>query len=222
MGRFTTNYTTVYHLVRLNLDGSDDATFSPYVLGYNSSWIAGLQPDGGILVQIVAPIGNLPSNLIRFRPDGTLDRSFQPALPFIQGALAIEPDGGFTAFARPTPNPMEFTDYRPKRFTATGALDPSFNAVITSSSGDGGVLQQSDGKVIVWAQDSMTYRDADNHFKASTVFRLNRDGSMDPTFDPSAEPGSMFLQADGGVLVVGKASDPTGIDRKSTRLNSSH
>lgn len=95
------NGATVSHIVRLNADGSLDATYNPHGGGvFNGGLNAiALQPDGAALVG-----GNLRADsglvtgprfgVARFLADGTVDTSFDPGSAAREvTALALQPDG---------------------------------------------------------------------------------------------------------------------------------
>jgi uncharacterized delta-60 repeat protein len=117
------------------------------------------------------------------------------------------------------------------RFNEDGSLDQSFGdggkrVVQFGSAGEGGsealsVAVQPDGKIVVggWAADSAANADL-------LLFRLDSDGSFDPTFgvggvvraalgggpsgEQSAESREIALQSDGKIVVGGDASNSSG------------
>ncbi|MFN9110378.1 MAG: delta-60 repeat domain-containing protein, partial [Bacteroidota bacterium] len=78
-GLFTTfNGNTANRIVRLNPDGSQDATFNPGNGFNNYVYSTALMPDGRIVVggQFTAYNGSLVNRIARLNPDGSLDATF--------------------------------------------------------------------------------------------------------------------------------------------------
>ena len=173
---------------------------------------AAVQPDGKILVAGYNDLqtGGEPGfSVARFNTDGSLDSSFNPTatptsftgngkvlftfgLSSIGGvqkanAIALQPDGkivlaGFTDSSGVGPH-----DFAIGRLNANGTLDPTFghNGMQTVDFGYDDqatcVAIQSDGKIVVGGFD-------DGGSADFAVARLNPDGSLDTTFNPTATP----------------------------------
>src|SRR5262249_54650587 len=128
--------------------------------------------------------GYFPSGLARLNPDGSLDATFRsdkalssPGIAVL--AIALQSDGKILAAGRfsgagQTPYLI--------RLSAEGALDTAFGLPASFASGYeiSAVALQFDGKILA----SGTYYQNGNLRNA--IFRLNPDGSLDPTFN--AEP----------------------------------
>ncbi len=165
------NGTTVARLVRINMDGSLDASFDAGTgpgLGEIRKIILLSSGKFFIVGNFTAYNGNPVPGIARVNANGSYDASFSlgataPDFP-VQSAELL-PDnkliisGQFTTI-----------DGTPKKYIARiledGALDPSFEANLTQSHTIRAI--QSDGKLII----SLSYK----------ITRLNADGSPDATF----------------------------------------
>ena len=246
-------------LERLNTDGSVDTTFgnAGYVeFDFNvgttalssAPTILAIQADGKIVVGGKAPdnLNQQPTAaLARFNVDGSPDSTFgiagqvlliQDVPPTFQGGdgvsgLVIQPDGAIV-YDTTIGEPGEL--YTPKavvgRLTPSGSLDPSFgvggevmlggSAVATLN----GLAIQPDGKLIAVGDDELLGDLLD-------VFRLDVDGSLDPTFGTGGESnttgGSNFasrsypvlIQPD-GKIVLGATQSSNANASTLVRLNS--
>jgi uncharacterized delta-60 repeat protein len=164
--------------------------------------------------------GKARNNIARIDPDGSLDPNFRPG----SGAnnlvrpVAVQADGKvliggwFTSYNDTGRN-------RIARLTSDGNLDTSFNPgtgpnnVITS------IVVQTDEKVLiagVFTSYSGTTR--------NRIARLNRDGSLDPTFPGSGANDTVYsvvVQTDGKLLISGAFTNYNGSGRNYiARLNS--
>lgn len=149
-----------------------------------------LQPDGRIVVAgTTGTSGNAADLLlIRYLPDGSLDPSFgvggittlDVGTTDIAYDVALQADGAIvvvgTIFG-------VGTDKVVARFTADGAVDPSFNGTGTLVIDDSfaedqfyGVTIQADGRIVVVGQGFNGSKDAFH------IMRLMPDGSFDPSF----------------------------------------
>ncbi len=138
----------------------------------------------------------------------------------------------FRLFRKPRrKSPARPVRFRPRLETledrycpAGGLLDPTFgtgglvNLPHTTNSGAIAVAVQPDGKVVVVEDIGRTT--GGSGFDAITVQRLNRDGSLDTTFNKTGNltiltgkadwPTSVALQPDGKILVGGGALSNNG------------
>ncbi len=207
-GEFTMyNGVAAPHLVRLNPDGSGDASFDVGAGPDGSVLGITLQPDGRILIagNFGSVDGILTGSVARLDPDGSLDPSFQLFDPQVFGtaySLALQPDGKILVG-----NTGPFA-----RLNSDGSLDATFeNNVYGPSQGpDGWVTNmalQADGKVIIAGSFG-----AVGGTPRSRIARLNTDGTNDPAFDPGTGINNNYdvmpvvLQPDGKVLVGGAFS----------------
>lgn len=176
-------------LIRLNPDGTLDATFNPGgVGGDNSCRAIILRPDGKIYVcGQFRSWNNVPRlRIARLNSDGTLDTGFDPALgldnaPF---ALAEQPDGGVVVVGLfTTANGLQRNGIA--RFLANGTVDPAFNPGTGFGFGAGysvfAVGLQSTGKIVVGGAFS-----GYNGVPKANLVRLNTDGTLDTSFVTTA------------------------------------
>ncbi len=224
---FLTNTGTFAGFVRLNADGTIDATFQPCA-GCGGSWVLE-QPDHKLIV-----------GLQRLLENGEADPSFnaEPGLTItypgsIQRAQLL-PDGKIIVTGTFT-----HVDSLPRnkiaRLNHDGSPDASFDAGDLASDAPGVLAVQPDGKVLV-AIGSDLFRLLENgeidpslSYTAPTsagvqaiavqpdgkilvghgegFVRLHSDGTLDPSFDPGLDAGQwvsqILLQPDGKILIHG-------------------
>ena len=227
-GAFTRN-----HIARLNVDGSVDGTFDPNANGDVLCLV--LQSDGKIVLGGgFTTLGGAPQNRIaRLNADGTVDTSFNVGANGAVNSVVIQRDGkivlagNFTAvgglyrygIARLNPDGSVDTSFHPDvyasclllqpdgkiiadgylRLNPDGSVDTSFKC---SGASDRvlSLVMQPDGKIVMGGRFTSV-----GAFTRSHIARLNVDGSVDGTFDPSAN-GSvccLALQSDGKIMVGG-------------------
>ncbi|WP_164891157.1 T9SS type A sorting domain-containing protein [Botryobacter ruber] len=230
-GRFTSyNGTSSNRIIRLNADGTPDASFNTGT-GFDSIvWNVTLQPDGKILVGgiFTSYNGTACNRIARLNNDGSLDTSFDPGTGFDGGevlAFALQPDnkilvgGGFTSFNGMARN-------RIARLNANGSLDTSFDPG-TGFSGDPSqtlpyvfsIVRQPDGKVVAGGGFTSFNGTARNR-----LARLNTNGSLDATFNPGTGFNhyviSVALQANGKLVAGGFFTSFNGTNHNHiARLN---
>ncbi|MGD9157308.1 MAG: hypothetical protein PVG39_02785 [Desulfobacteraceae bacterium] len=215
-GQFTTyNGTGRNRIVRINTDGSLDATFNPGT-GANQTILAlSIQGDGKIIAGGVFTTynGTGRNRIVRINTDGSLDATFNPGTGANDEvyALSIQGDGKIIAGGA-------FTTYngtgrnRIVRINTDGSLDATFNSgtlfsyVIQSE-----IIIQGDGKIIAASSDI-------------EFIRLESDGSLDTSFDSGIGTNgnilALSLQADGNVIIGGLFSYYNGILRYNiVRIN---
>ncbi|MDX2306572.1 MAG: hypothetical protein NW226_27425 [Microscillaceae bacterium] len=201
-------------IVRLNSDGSLDASFNPGS-GFNTTVISlALQPDGKILAGgFFTSYGGIPSNrIIRLNADGSLDTGFNPGSGFNERviSLALQPDGKilaggfFTSYNGITRNQIT-------RLNANGSLDTSFDPGTSLNDVVRSINIQPDGKIL--AGGDFTF-----------ITRLNAGGSLDTGFDSGTGfdefVRSITLQSDGKILVGGNFTSYNGVSSNHiARLN---
>ncbi|WP_165821974.1 T9SS type A sorting domain-containing protein [Hymenobacter edaphi] len=229
-------------LVRLNADGSRDASFNRGPIGFDGSGQVltfALQADGKVLVggSFMTYDGqDVPDHLIRLNADGSRDLSFNGTnigLGNTGGtveALIVQPDGkilvggGFNTYnGVAVPSGVI-------RLNADGSRDTGFNGNNYGASGSVHALAlRPDGKVLVGGSVS-----GYNSPTVSNVTRglilLNADGSHDATYNTHTgiAPGfyygevyKLLLQSDGKLLVGGAFSyyNSEGVPSGLVRLN---
>jgi uncharacterized delta-60 repeat protein len=224
VGFFTKfNGVNVNRIVRLNIDGSIDASFNIGTGPNGFVSAVALQPDGKILIggnfSSVNGIGR--SLIARLNPDGSLDHSFNPGAGFYGTAvmsIAVQPDGKLIAGG-------VFSQFNGSsvggiaRLNPGGSLDADFNVGIGANSQVFAVALQRDGKIVVGGNFTEM-----NGVASRGIARLNVDGTLDPTFNTGAGvAGAMYavaFQPDQKMLIVGAFSSVDSIARSHVaRLN---
>jgi uncharacterized delta-60 repeat protein len=224
-GRFTqVNGVAREYVARLNANGSLDTTFNPTL---KADWVnaVALQPDGKIL------LGGLNLNnpasryagLVRLNTDGSLDPTFN-----VSGANSVYNlrllEDGKVLIVGAFQTVGGVARSRVARLNADGSLDTSFDPGAGSGVAPDGnnnavasLDVQPDGKIIV--AGPFTFFDG---VPRMSVARLNKDGSLDTSFDPGAgatllgsSPGVnvVRLQSDGSVIIVGGFTSVDGTPR---------
>jgi uncharacterized delta-60 repeat protein len=218
-------------LVRLNADGSRDATFNTSGFGFNGAVYAlALAPDGKVLVggsfttYIDGVDATTPNGLVRLNADGSRDTGFNAGNTGFNTndavyALALEPDGQVLAGGRlSTYNGVDVPDGL-VRLNANGSRDTGFNG---SNSGFAGLNDAvvyalalaPDGRVLVGGSFT-TYNGAPDVTMPDGLVRLNADGSRDISFNGNntgfnSGVYALALQPDGLVLAGGDFSTYNG------------
>ena len=224
-GNFTSyNGTTRNRIVRLNADGSLDATFNPGTGANDISVVitTNVQTDGKIIIggNFTSYNGTARNRIARLNANGGLDASFNPgtgANSTIQISV-LQPDskiiigGDFTAYNGTVTNSIA-------RLNADGILDAGFNSGTGANSTVWSTLLQPDGKVILGG-----WFTSYNGTARSRIARLNSNGSLDASFNPGTGPNSFVqttaLQSDGKIIVCGSFTSYNGIGRNSVaRIN---
>ena len=169
-----------------------------------------LQPDGKILVSGRFNALNLTYGppVVRFNTDGSLDASFDASVltraQFLSSddddvfLLAVQTDGRILLSGRSGPTSQDLV-----RLNANGSLDPTFNPRIQKSSRPETIPQAAvlnDGKILIAGGF-----DSVDGVARDGLARLNADGSLDTTFNPSVT-GTFRLQSTGKLIVVAGTS----------------
>jgi len=208
-GSFTSyNGVTENHLIRLNADGTKDATFSTGT-GFNAIVFAiALQADGKILVGgfFTAYNGVTENHLIRLNADGTKDATFNTGTGFNAFVRAIVPQadgkilvgGGFNSYNGVTEN-------RIIRLNADGTKDATFNTGTGFNNWVNAIAPQADGKILVGGQFT-SY----NGVTENGIIPLNADGTKDAAFNTGTGFNAFVMtiapQVNGKILVGGAFS----------------
>lgn len=195
---------------RLYPDGSADVSFN--ASANDIVYPIAVQTDGKIVLggNLTTLCGQPRHHIGRLHADGTLDTNFDPGVNTLPLTMAVQPDGKIlvggdfdTMGGEPCTNLG--------RLNPDGTLDVSFNVPATGPSGIVRVLAiQTDGKILAGGSFSFL-----NGYPRNRLGRLNPDGSVDPTFAPSANDivYAMALQKDGKILVGGDLTTLDGAAR---------
>lgn len=218
--------TYVYHICRINTNGSLDTTLTP-----------GTGPQGGVNAMVLLDSGQFMvvgyftyyngispgvDNVVRVNADGSLDQTFNTGIGFSSNHalnnLVEQPDGKMICVG--SYNTFQGLGVRCiVRLNPDGSYDPTFN-VGTGFYGEAeSAILQPDGKCII-AGDFTEY----NGTSVNRIIRLNPDGSIDPTFDVgtgfNGKVDQLTMQPDGKIIASGYFTEYNGTSQRYiTRLN---
>lgn len=207
------NGISAYNIIRLNSDGSADATFVSGQGFLNMAWStialeAVVQPDGKILVGGNFDVynGTSVNNIVRLNSNGTVDNSFVFGTG-VEGAvrcITLQPDGKIFLAG-------EFFSYNGVAANSLvllnndGTLDATFNigtGIDAATETISAVTMQTDGKILIGGRFSQF-----NGIPKQGIIRLNQDGSDDTTFTVGSGfdelVSSITIQSDCKILVSG-------------------
>ncbi len=219
-------------IIRLNKDGSEDATFKSSVAGIvqNTNTIM-IQPDGKILVggYFNSFNGSHRGGLIRLNSDGTEDLSFAILTSrysnMVVEHLYVQLNGKIVTSGNFIPSDKSISNKIIIRFNRDGTEDLDFTKVVGDKyrGSATSIMLQSDGKILM----SGLILDI-NGISRNGLIRLNSDGTEDSVFytnlgkgfgDRSTDPQIIGIQNDGKIL-IGRAYDFNGNNRSGiVRLN---
>ncbi|MFC4818317.1 MULTISPECIES: T9SS type A sorting domain-containing protein [unclassified Flavobacterium] len=208
-GNFTTyNSLSQNRIARLNADGTLDSTFNVGTGANANIHSIKIQSDGMVLLAgSFTTYNSLPHNrIVRLNTNGSIDSAFTIGSGFDATAysIAVQLDGKiivagmFSVYNGTNKN-------RIVRLNSNGDLDNSFNFsahnFTSLSEGIQFVSLLQNGKILIGNRDLAPTN------QESGVFRLNTDGSVDPSFTVGYAALSIFYsvepQLDGTIVVVG-------------------
>ncbi len=224
-GSFTLyNGTAANRIIRLNNDGSVDATFA-YGTGFdNSVRTIAIQSDGKILVGGDFGGYNFFASpyIIRLNTDGSVDLTFVVGAGFnnIVRTIAVQSDGkilvggDFTLYKGVAANRIIRLNTDGSKDNTFNFLGGSFDAAVNT------IAIQTDGKILVGGNFT-----AYNGTGATRIIRLNTGGSIDNTFVYGigfSNPVQTFaIQSNGQIIVGGEFQFYDGVAYNFiVRLNS--
>ncbi|MDB5269610.1 MAG: hypothetical protein JWP58_2650 [Hymenobacter sp.] len=202
-------------VVRLNANGSVDASFAPPLMRY--SYVEGLivQPDGKVLFNGFL---NLPGNppqyagVARLLPNGTLDPNFVTS-NFLDGdvqttngqpAMLLQPDGKIIVGG----NFTNAAGNRVARLNSDGTSDLTFQVGTGPNIAPGTLGLQANGTVLVGGSFG-AFNDVEQ-----PLVRLTAAGGLDAAFSPRLQnvgsASALALQPDGKVLLGGDFTEING------------
>ena len=222
-GDFTSyNGTTRNRIARLNADGTLDATFNPGTGANSRIQTTAIQSDGKIIIggyftsYNETPVGRIA----RLNADGTLDPTFNSGTGANQivYTIVIQSDGkiiigGIFTYYNGT------SRYYIARLNSDGTLDATFNPGTGTNASVRSIAIQSDGKIIIGGVFT-SY----NGISRSKIARLNADGTLDATFNPttgaSNDIHTTTIQSDGKIIIGGWFLSYNGATRsRIARIN---
>lgn len=206
-------------LLRLKTDGAVDTTFDPNPSGVVNAIV--VQNDGKIVVgggfTSVQPNGaataTTRNRIARFNADGSLDAAYDPNANNAVNALALQPNGAVTvggAFTQFTPagTGIALSRQHLARLTPTGDLDSSFSPTVTGNVNT--ITLEADGQALIGGSFSgVTTGTLDSIVTRNFVARINYDGSIDMSFDPSANQvvNTIVVEEDGRIILGGNFTE---------------
>ena len=212
-------------IVRLNTDGSVDATFNPGAGADATVQTIKLQPDGKFLI-----VGNFfafntfnHGGVERLNANGSRDTSFNLGFfgvprPVGVNAVDVQPDGKILIGG-------DFASYNSTarsaiaRLSANGYLDTPFKASVASTITTPSVYDlkvQPDGRILVVGSYQIV-----NGATKINLARLRKDSTLDPTFSSGNGGLNVFTtasQPDGKIIIGGNLA-VNGFLRGVARLN---
>lgn len=221
-GEFSTfNGTARNRIARIKSNGSLDTTFNPGSgpnpgSEFGAVYAIALQPDGKVLLGGYFAYYNSTrrDRIARLNSNGSLDTTFNPG----SGVRVIDPQvhsvvlqadekaliaGQFTSYNGTERNGIA-------RINSNGSLDTTLNPgsgveTTVPPVGISSLAVQADGKVLIggWFKKF-------NNTARNGLARLNSNGSLDATFNPSINVGSInsiVVQTDGKILIGGYLDD---------------
>ena len=225
-GQFTSfNGVTVNRIVRLNTDGTRDASFTTNSgTGFNGETKAlAIQSDGSIIVTGIFTRFDITdaTNIARLNSDGTVDKDFTENVAYNIStlAVAVQSDGKIVVGGSFTTS-----GNRISRMNADGSLDTTFFTNTGTGFNDfvNLILIQPDGKIVIGGNFT-TF----NGVTVNRIVRLNSNGTRDTAFTTNTDngfniiPRSAVIQSDGKILIAGDFTsfNSTTVNR-IVRLNS--
>jgi uncharacterized delta-60 repeat protein len=200
-------------LARLQSDGAVDAGFRP---PFRNSFVrsATAQQTGKIVVGGVIYLEG-DTNLVRLarvNPDGSLDAGFnKPALDDRIQTVAVQPDDKILVIGSFL-HCNGIMERGILRLNQDGVLDMSFNSAAGPDNNISALGIQTDGRILIGGDFTKYNNVAKNH-----LARLNPNGSIDPTFNPTASANSsvaaMATLPDGKILIGGDFQMVNGVNR---------
>lgn len=212
-------------ITRFNADGSQDSTFNSGGSGANNRiWAMDRASDGKIAIggQFSSFNGTGNRYAALLNSNGTLDTSFSTGTSINNTvrAIAIQDDGKVVIGGEFSSIGGTARGYI-ARLNSDGSLDTGFSTGGGLNNTVEALHLQSDGKIIIGG----TFTTVDG-VSRNRIARLNSDGSLDTSFNPSAggadaTVNAVYTQSDGKVLIGGQFNGVNGVSRaRIARLNS--
>ena len=202
------------------------------------AYAVALQPDGKLVLAGTTYTNNDYSKedfaVSRHNPDGTPDPTFGnngrvttdfPGLAAVASSVVIQPDGKLLVAGGAFPNFTFLGDFVLVRYTATGALDPSFGnggIVVTSFPGQGSyandVALQPDGRIVAAGTDFVNFSTEESSNTDFAIARYTSSGALDTSFGNGGgvvtdfagfndDVFAIVVQPDGKLVAAGSAKD---------------
>lgn len=194
------------NIVRLNTDGSIDASLNPGTGPNNLIWTMAIQNDGKIMIGgfFTSYNGFARNHIARLNINGSIDSTFDSEVGANDNiySLTIQDDekiiigGDFTSYQGITRNYIA-------RLNIDGSLDQTFNPGTGANNCIYAVSIQKDKKIVIGG-----FFTSYNGVPRNYISRLNIDGSLDSTFNQGAGPNtclfSLYIQGNGKIIIGGE------------------
>lgn len=207
-------------------DGTVDPTFNPVDIGYGNGDAAlygmdvrsvVIQANGHAIIggAFGSFEGAAARNVVRLLPDGTVDPSFAFApVTASVNVLLIQPNDGKILVGGMFYQDQGAPHNHILRVHPDGTLDTGFNPGIGPDYDVNCMALQADGKIIIGGAFTNI-----NGTTRSRIARLNANGTLDTSFDPTAAPTgevySVAVDGNGKILVGGDFSPIVGTTHSS-------
>lgn len=210
------NGVTQKYILRLNTDGTADATFNTGSYCNGKLRSIAIQPDGKIVIAgyFTSYNGVARNSIARLNADASLDLSFNPGTGFntwvsrvaLQADGKILAGGGFLTFNGSTRNGIV-------RINSDGSLDAGYNPYTGSSSYYvWSFAVQPNGKIIFGGSFNSV-----NGVYSYKIARIEEDGSLDVSFNPLNGANhtvyTTTVQSDGKIIVGGEFTSFNTVQR---------
>jgi len=222
-GAFTSySGSTQNRIIRLNTDGTRDATFNSGTGLNGVAYDMKVQPDGKIVAAgaFTTYSGSTNSGIVRINTNGTKDNTFNVGVGSTGNIhqLALQSDGKIIAIGATTAYSGSSVN-RIVRINTDGTQDATFNIGTGFNTTAYAITGQSDGKILI-SGDFTTYSGSN----INRLARINTNGTLDTTFQPGSNNGGIYnlkLLADGTILAAGVFTTYSGSTvSRFVRINS--
>lgn len=201
-------------IIRINANGTYDATFSIGAGANNLVNGVAIQPDGKIIIvgKFSSYRGVAKNCIARINTNGTVDNTFNAGtgspFPSYLSSVAVQPDGkiiitgDFHTFSG-------FTKHMIARLNPDGSIDNTFDAGSGTNAPATSICIQPDGKIVLGGNFVSV-----NSNNSGRVCRLMPDGAYDPTFNIGAgfnvNVTKVGLDSSGSIWVSGNFTSYQG------------
>ncbi|OIR06297.1 Two component regulator propeller [mine drainage metagenome] len=209
--------------------GHDGSLNSRFASSYNGAVNAlASQPDGMILIggafnglSVTTGTSSLLANyIVRVRPDGTADPTFQARPAYTVSSILVQSDGnivigGFFSGVMSRASGTAIPRWYLARLTANGSLDTELNG--NTGMRIDSIYPLKNGQYLLTGGISNI-----SGVTVHNLARINADGTLDPTFTPvfNGTPVAFAEQSDGKIVVSGSFTQVDGVTRNNiARLN---
>jgi uncharacterized delta-60 repeat protein len=201
------------HIARLTPYGGPDATLNTDAAG--TVYATAALPNGQVLIggTFISVAGVTQNFLARLNADGSLDKSFAPVINGPVQSILVQTDGKVVIGGTFTQVDGIVRGYI-ARLNPDGTVDGPFNP--SANSNVLALALQSDGRILVGGGfTAMTPNGSTQSYAVNYMGRVNTDGTLDTTFNPSPNSSVFAIQilSDGRIVVAGAFNGIAGANR---------